>query len=180
MDIVVGKQDFLYLGAAIIRFMAMNTGFTPQFSLDELYISPVSAERYFDSVTGQALYRPVERNMSPTGIHLMDRFLQIVCLSEHYTVNTLRNKLGVEMREFSVFCLLLTGMEYESLHEAIRLRLADDLLRFTDMEMRDVARRCGYSDYSGLFKLFERKYKRSVGDRQRQLRKRGDVGRWRI
>ena len=84
------------------------------------------------------------------------------------------------MREFSVFCLLLTGMDYESLHEAIRLRLADDLLRFTDLEMRDVARRCGYSDYSGLFKLFERKYKRTVGDRQRQLRKRGDVGRWRI
>ena len=160
--------------------MDMNTGFTPQFSLDQLYISPFTAERYFDSETGKALYRPVERNMSPTGIHLLDRFLQIVCLSEHYTVNTLRNKLGVEMREFSVFCLLLTGMEYESLHEAIRLRLADDLLRFTDLEMRDVARRCGYSDYSGLFKLFDKKYKCSVGDRQRHVRKRGDVGRWRI
>ena len=160
--------------------MDMNTGFTPQFSLDDLYISPFSAERYFDTVTGKALYRPVERNMSPTGVHLLDRFLQTVCLSEHYTVNTLRNKLGVEMREFSVFCLLLTGMDREQLQDAIRLRLADDLLRYTDLEMRDVARRCGYSDYSGLFKLFDKKYKCSVGDRQRHVRKRGDVGRWRI
>ena len=162
--------------------MDMNTGFTPQFTLDQLYISPFSAERYFDSETGKALYRPVERNMSPTGVHLLDRFLQIMCTSQSYSSSphAWETRLGVPMSDFTAMCRLLTGMDREQLQDAIRLRLADDLLRYTDLEMGDIARRCGYSDYSGLFKLFDKKYKCSVGDRQRHVRKRGDRGRWRL
>jgi hypothetical protein len=65
----------------------MNTDFSPQFSLDELYISPFSAKRYYDLDTCQAHYRPVERNLAPTGVKLMDRFLQLTCTSKSYSAH---------------------------------------------------------------------------------------------
>lgn len=158
----------------------MVTEFSPQFTLDDLYISPFTAERYYDDKTGEPIYRPVERNITPTRIHMMDAYLQIVCTSKSYTRNTLEQRLGVPLIEFSVMCRLLTGLPQDELHDALRLRLADDLLRYTSLDLRDIAFRCGFSAYSGLSKLFEKKYHCSVSERQKKVRGKNDEGRYRI
>ena len=158
----------------------MVTDFSPQFTLDDLYIRPFTAERYYDASSGQPCYKPIERNTTPTGVHMMDTFLQIVCTSRSYTRETIEQRLGVQLREFSVMCRLLTGLPLDELHDAIRLRLADDLLCYTSLELRDIASRCGFSGYSGLSKLFEKKYHCSVGDRQKRVRGKNDEGRYRL
>lgn len=160
--------------------MPMDATFTPQFKLEELYITPFTGKRYFDAQTGKAIYEPVERNMTPTGVHVLDTFLQCVCTSKRYTQRSLKERLGVPKQAFSGLCLLLTGMKFEELHEAIRLRVADDLLRYSTLEKKDIALRCGFSSHSAMYKAFQRIYKCGAGERQRHLRQPGDEGAWRV
>ena len=72
----------------------MKVAFTPQFKLEDLYITPFTGKRYFDPQTGKAYYKPVERNMTPTGVHMLDKFLQCVCTSKRYTLRSLQEQIG--------------------------------------------------------------------------------------
>lgn len=47
----------------------------PQWTLGELYISPFTARRRFDE-EGVMQYDPVERNLKPTGVEVMDHYLR--------------------------------------------------------------------------------------------------------
>lgn len=158
----------------------MANKFSPQFKLDDLYISPFTAERYFDAHTGKPYYKPIERNVTPTGVHMMDQYLLLACTSRSYTRRGLEAQLGVRLSEFSVMCRLLSGVGFVELQDAIRLRLADDLLRYTSLELRDIALRCGFANNSGLSKFFYKKYKCTPGYRQRCLRSKNDEGRFRL
>lgn len=154
----------------------MATDFVPQFKPEELYISPFKAVRYYEGATAKPHYRPLERNMSPTGVHLLDEFLRIVCTSGNYTLRSLELRLGGDIRDFSAMCRLLTGLSFSELHDVLRLRLADDLLRYTDFEVKEIAKYCGFANYSAMFKLFERTYKYAPGVRRLKLRRSGDLG----
>ena len=48
---------------------------TPQYTLDDLYITPFTRRRRYDE-EGRRYYVDVERNTSPTGIHVMDDYLR--------------------------------------------------------------------------------------------------------
>ena len=98
----------------------MKVAFTPQFKLEDLYITPFTGKRYFDPQTGKAYYKPVERNMTPTGVDMLDKFLQCVCTSKCYTLRSLQEQIGVSKQIFSGLCFPLTGLKFEELHEAIR------------------------------------------------------------
>ena len=154
----------------------MATDFVPQFKPEEIYISPFKGVRYYEGSTAKPRYRPVERNMSPTGVHLLDEFLRLVCTSGNYTQRSLELRLGGDIRDFSAMCRLLTGLSFSELHDAMRLRLADDLLRYTDFEVKKIAKLCGFGNYSAMFKLFERTYKYAPGVRRWKIRNSGDVG----
>lgn len=158
----------------------MKVAFTPQFKLEDLYITPFTGKRYFDPQTGKAYYKPVERNMTPTGVHMLDRFLQCVCTSKRYTLRSLQEQIGVSKQIFSGLCFPLTGLKFEELHEAIRLRVADDLLRYSTLEKKEIALRCGFSSNPAMYKMFQRVYKCGPGERQRHLRQPGDEGAWKV
>ena len=170
----------LYISAVIIIPKPMKVAFTPQFKLEDLYITPFTGKRYFDPQTGKAYYKPVERNMTPTGVHMLDRFLQCVCTSKSYTLRSLQEQIGVSKQIFSGLCFPLTGLKFEELHEAIRLRVADDLLRYSTLEKKDIALRCGFSSNPAMYKMFQRVYKCGPSGRQRHLRQPGDEGAWRV
>ena len=148
----------------------MKVAFTPQFKLEDLYITPFTGKRYFDPQTGKAYYKPVERNMTPTGVHMLDRFLQCVCTSKCYTLRSLQEQIGVSKQIFSGLCFPLTGLKFEELHEAIRLRVADDLLRYSTLEKKEIALRCGFSSNPAMYKMFQRVYKCGPGQRQNSKR----------
>ena len=158
----------------------MKVAFTPQFKLEDLYITPFTGKRYFDPQTGKAYYKPVERNMTPTGVHMLDTFLQCVCTSKCYTLRSLQEQIGVSKQIFSGLCFPLTGLKFEELHEAIRLRVADDLLRYSTLEKNDIALRCGFSSNPAMYKMFQRVYKCGPGQRQKHLRQPGDEGAWKV
>jgi len=93
----------------------------PQWTLDEVYISPFTARRRYDE-EGVMHYDAVERNTAPTGVEVMDHYLRR--LSEGKDV------------------VILTGMKGQDFRMAYQLRLADDLLRYTDLPLAEVARLC--------------------------------------
>lgn len=179
-SIVMGSVKFIVNCAGNHLSMLITMDLKPQFSVDDLYISPFTAERRFDPMTGAVLYVPIERNLHPTGIHLMDRYLQCLCTSKCYTLRSLQDFVGVRLADFSVMCRLLTGMHHEALHEVIRQRLADDLLRYTSLPLMDIAKRCGFGNYPAMCKFFQRRLKCTPGERQRQIRRKGDLGRLRL
>lgn len=174
------SKNLLYFSAVIIIPKPMKVAFTPQFKLEDLYITPFTGKRYFDPQTGKAYYKPVERNMTPTGVHMLDRFLQCVCTSKCYTLRSLQEQIGVSKQIFSGLCFPLTGLKFEELHETIRLRVADDLLRYSTLEKKDIALRCGFSSNPAMYKMFQRVYKCGPGQRQRHLRQPGDEGAWKV
>jgi hypothetical protein len=49
---------------------------TPQFTLDELFITPFTEKKNFDPETGAPVWVPLERNFKPTGIHVFDEFIE--------------------------------------------------------------------------------------------------------
>ena len=156
----------------------MKDIFIPQFKVEDLYISPFKTERHFHPDTGKVVYVPIEQNLTPTGVHLFDHFLQIICLSRKFSYRNISSKLGVPMRDFTGMTYVLTGMSMEEIYLALRMRLADDLLRYTELPLVEISERCGFGTVQGMYKMFQKAYKTTPTLRQIGLRNKGDAGRY--
>jgi AraC-like DNA-binding protein len=158
----------------------MEYKFPPQFKLEDLYISPFKYQRFFDPESGLTHYEPLERNLTPTGVNLLDTYLQIMCTSSAYSQLMVQARFGVTSEQLCTLCLLLTGMTHDKLQLAISLRVADDLLRYTSLSMRDIGRRCGFASGVGLTRVIQRHYNCTPLERRKALRKKNDEGKFAI
>jgi len=150
----------------------------PQWSLDTTYITPFTARRRYDP-DGGVHYDPVERNLRPTGINVMDHYLQQLAEGTD-NVGAFCKIYGLRVEDLDSFFYILTGMPRADFRLAYQLRLADDLLRYTDMKLADVARRCGLGSHTNLCVMMRRHRHQSPTDRRRTLRQPGDAGRYRM
>ncbi|MBQ8224240.1 MAG: helix-turn-helix domain-containing protein [Bacteroides sp.] len=150
---------------------------TPQFTLEALYVSPFTARRSFDD-NGTTVYNPIERRTAPSGIDLLDSYVR------HLTTGGRREyfcrSAGLTTGELSVFLQLLTGLTAVEFSRRYVLRLGTDLLRFTEMDVCDVAHRCGFSDAAIFYRLVRSAYKITPQEYHRRFRKKGDAGRYAI
>lgn len=150
----------------------------PQFPYEGLYISPFTARRRYDE-DGHVNYVPLERNLQPSGVRLIDEFA-VQLAGGNGSRGAFCRRMGITTTQLNTLFLLLTGISADGFRMYFCLRLADDLLRYTDMEVREIARRSGLGTSTNLFYTFRREYKCSATDRRYALRKKGDVGRYKL
>lgn len=150
----------------------------PQWTLDALYISPFTARRRYDE-DGTVHYDKIERNLSPSGVEVMDHYLRR--LSEgHDRVNDFCKIYGLRTEDVEALIYILTGMPGPEFRLAYQLRLADDLLRYTDLSLHEVARHSGLGSQSRFCVVIHRERKQTPKQRRFSLRQEGDVGRYKL
>lgn len=145
-------------------------------TLDELYIGPFTTVRRFDE-NGSPRYVALERRLKPTGIYAADALLQSFARGESVLVHIAR-QMGCTARDLSGMMRCLTGMPSDDFRLAYRLRLADDLLRFTALPLAEVARRSGFGSAHNLHVAMRRHHQQTPDERRHKLRRPGDEGRF--
>ena len=150
----------------------------PQFTFDELYITPFTLRRRY-SEDGRVTYVPVERNLQPTGIRVMDDLLRSMSAG-HTDVTAFSERYGARTSDIDSLIFLLTGMRGIDFRQAYQLRMADELLRYTSLGVVDIARRCGFGSRTNLYFAYQRDLRTTPSDRREKLRQQGDEGRYKI
>ncbi|WP_455621617.1 hypothetical protein [Parabacteroides sp.] len=151
----------------------------PQFTLEDLYISPLAFRRRYTE-EGVVEYIPVEREMSPSGVEVMDAYLRRLAAGDS-NLGRFCKCYGARTGDMDSLCFLLTGMTGAEFRLRYMVRLADDLLRYTSMTLDEVARRSGHGKRVNLFFAYKRDYGVSPLERRNQLRASpADVGRFRL
>lgn len=152
----------------------------PQFTLDVLYRMPFREVREFDPETGEARYSRIEREPERSGVWMMDELLAWLDAGAPGTVQQFCEKRGLGYADLSGLVFCLTGMSGEDFRLTYQMRMADDLMRYTSMRLDEVARRSGIGSPLNLNQSYQREFAMPPGERRRQLRKKGDVGRYRL
>ena len=150
----------------------------PQYTLDQLYISPFTRRKRWDE-DGHWQYIAVERNLNPTGITVMDDYLRYLA-SGNSDMQAFADRYGLKREEVGAMVFILTGIRGIRFRQLYQMRLVDDLLRYTDMDKKEVARRSGLGSENNMYLALRREYNMGIGERRRFLRKEGDVGRFAI
>lgn len=145
-------------------------------TLDELYISPFKSIRYFDN-NGTAKYKPLERNLHPTGIYAADLLLQSLSLG-HGSLTALAKRLGCSNRDISGLIRCLTGQPSDHFRTEYRKRLVTDLLRYTSLPLSEVAAHSGIGLKRNLHLFVNRHFGCTPDDLRTRLRTLGDEGRY--
>ena len=152
----------------------------PQFGLEELYRMPFAERREFDPQSGAARYFPIEREPQRSGVRMLDELLAWLDAGSPGTVAQFCEKRGLGYADLSGLVFCLTGMSGEDFRLTYQMRMADDLMRYTSMRLDEVARRSGIGSPLNLNQSYQREYAMPPGERRRLLRKKGDVGRYRL
>lgn len=152
---------------------------TPQFAFDDLYITPFTHRRTTDEF-GNVVYYPIEgRNLAPTGVAVMDDWLRHLH-EGRADVAAFCARYNARTSDLDSLVFLLTGLSNLDFRTRWQLRTADALLRYTKMSVEDIARRSGMGTRNNMYFIYEREFNLSPTERRRQLREKGDVGRFAI
>lgn len=158
------------------RIMKRELRTKPQFKPEELYISPFSQRKSY-SEDGQWKYVPMERNTKPTGLNIMDEYLAYLAAGKT-DLQAFADRHGLKPEEVGAMVFILTGIKGQRFRQLYQLRLADDLLRHTDLPFDEVARRSGLGSPNNMYLALRREYNMSATERRLFLRKEGDPGRF--
>lgn len=160
------------------KIVARELKSEPQFKLEQLYITPFTSRKRFDE-DGRWVYVPVERNTKPTGINIMDDYLRYLSAGRS-DMRAFAERHGLRTEEVAALVFILTGTKGVRFRQLYQMRLADDLLRFTDLPFDEVARRSGLGSPNNLYLTLRREYNMSVSERRQFLQQEGDAGRFKI
>lgn len=149
-----------------------------QFTLEQLYISPFTARRRYDE-DGNVSWVPLERNTEPTGIWVMDHYLQFLMRGGFYRPKFCEQE-GVTQAQLAALVSVLTGMSIIEFQQRYVLMVADELLRYTSLTLDHIAHHYGGIDATNLCRLYKKYYRTTPGRRREHLRKQGDEGRYRV
>ena len=75
---------------------------------------------------------------------------------------------------------ILTGLKGALFRQRYQARLADDLLRYTDLPLAEIARRSGLGSQINLYQALRRDCNMSATERRHFLRQEGDEGRFEL
>lgn len=150
----------------------------PQYTLEDLFISPFRQKRRYDE-EGRWRYVPIERRTAPTGIRVMDDFLNYLAEGQS-DMQAFADRHGLKTEEVAALVFILTGMKGVRFRQLYQIRLVDELLRYTDLPFDEVARRSGLGSPNNMYLALRREYNMSASERRLFLRKEGDAGRYKL
>lgn len=151
----------------------------PQFKFEDLYISPFKWQRKY-SEDGKVSYVEMERRMEPTGIRIFDAYLQYLAQGGSDDLQVFADQHGLRREDIDSMVFVLTGMRGVDFRMKFQVRMADELLRYTDMTVAEVARRSGIGSANNLYLTYKREFNLAPGYRRLRIRQEGDVGRYRL
>lgn len=151
----------------------------PQFKFEDLYISPFRWRRKY-SEDGKVTYVETERQMTPTGIRMFDAYLQYLAQGGSDDLQKFADLHGLRREDIDSMVFILTGMRGVDFRMKFQVRMADELLRYTDMTVAEVARRSGIGSANNLYLTYKREFNLAPGYRRLRIRQEGDVGRYKI
>ena len=152
----------------------------PQLTLEGLYRMPFTEAREFDPQTGEAHYHPIQWPQERSGIRMLDELLAWLDAGAPGTVLHFCETRGLRYQDLDGLVFCLTGMTGEDFRLTYQMRMADDLMRYTQMTLAQVARRSGIGSPLNLNQSYRREYDITPGERRKQLRRKGDPGRYRL
>jgi len=150
----------------------------PQFKFDDLYITPFTHRRRF-SEDGEMQYVPLERNLNPTGIRVMDDFVRFLS-GGGSDVKVFCKRHGARVGDIDAIVFLLTGMRGVDFRYAYQRRMADEMLRYTSLPVADIARLCGYGTRTNFYFAYMRDCGCPPSERRQQLQQPKDKDLYRI
>lgn len=150
----------------------------PQFKLDDVYISPLRQRRRY-SEDGYVSYVEMERRTEPTGIRIFDAYLQYLSQGGS-DMQAFADLHGLKREDIDSLVFVLTGMRGVDFRMAYQVRMADELLRYTDLTVAEVSKRAGIGSANNLYLTYKREFGIAPGYRRLQMRKEGDVGRYKL
>ena len=150
----------------------------PQFGLDDVYITPLRQKRRY-SEDGYVSYVEVERQTQPTGIRIFDDYLQYLSKGES-DMQAFADRHGLKREDIDSLVFVLTGMRGVDFRMAFQVRMADELLRYTDLRLDEVSRHAGFGSANNLYLTYKREFNIAPGERRQQLRQEGDVGKYKL
>ena len=158
----------------------------PQFTLDELYRSPLTEERCYESAGGGAK-KPqlnvsyVERKLPEvrlTGIRVMDEYVSYLAAGGS-DMSAFCEERGLRYNDIDSLVFVLTGMRGIDFRQQYQLKMMNELLRYTSITPAEVARRSGIGSVNNLYLISKREYGEAPVVHRRRIRKPGDEGRYR-
>ena len=150
----------------------------PQFKFEDVYITPLRQKRRY-SEDGSVSYVEFQRNTTPTGFHIFDAFLQYMTAGNS-DLQVFAKLHGIRLDDIDSMVFLLTGMRGIDFRQKYQVKMADQLLRFTDMTVAEVAKRSGIGSPNNLYLAYKREFNLAPGYRRQSLRKPGDAGRYKL
>lgn len=150
----------------------------PQYTVDALYISPFTLRRQFTS-EGVRYYVPVERNLAPSGIEILDSYLNYLTRGNSST-GAFCKSYGISTSDIDSLCFLLTGLSGRKFKQLYQDKLLDELLRYTNLPLDKVAPLCGLGSASNLYLTCVRDFGMSPGERRYRNRSRKDIDLFRL
>ena len=150
----------------------------PQFKFDDVFITPLRLKRRYTE-DGNMSYVEFERKKAPTGIRLFDAYLQYLTAGES-DLHVFADRYGIKLTDIDSMVFVLTGMRGIDFRQKYQVRIADQLLRWTDMSIAEVAKRSGIGSAYNLYLTFKREFNLAPGYRRQRIRKPGDVGKYKL
>jgi AraC-like DNA-binding protein len=150
----------------------------PQFKFEDMYITPLRQQRHYAD-DGYVSYVEIERRTEPTGIRLFDAYLQYLTAGGS-DLQAFADRHGLKLTDIDSMVFVLTGMRGVDFRQKYQVRMADELLRFTDMSIAEVAKRSGIGSANNLYLTYKREFNLAPGYRRQRIRKPGDVGKYKL
>lgn len=123
-----------------------------QFNLEKLYTSPFTHERKFRP-DGSCYWEKLTNQIPVTGIDALDDFLRHL-RSGNRLVKNIASRMGITAAELNAFLKILTGQTASEFIRLYMVRQAQQMLKYTDLNVDDIARQCGFNNNSNLTQSF--------------------------
>ena len=153
---------------------AMNI--KPKYTFDMLYVSPLTKKLGFDEQKLRTIYVEREQKRVRTGLEVIDMVVDALMTGRDPADIPWRQ--GIDYAKMSATMKLLTGMTIVEMRTLWRARVAGELLRYTELPLKEVMRRCGYTSAPSFSRLVSKTYGSSPLKLRKLSRERGDIGKF--
>ena len=150
----------------------------PQFTVQQLFVSPFATMRRYHE-DGTYEYVPLPDTRIHTGLDVFDEMISLmsrrVCSAGQLAV-----RLGVKGPDLNGLVRIATGLCLSEFVAAWQLLMADELLRYTDLRMTEIARYCCMGNGVNFTNRIVRAHKCPPLTRRWHLRQKNDLGRFKL
>lgn len=156
--------------------------FEPQYTVEQFWCSPFREKRRY-ATDGDRTWTewdalPADGPVK-TGVRIFDEWIAYIA-EGHSEVKAFCKGYGLSATDINSITFVLTGLTTQAFLLKYRLKTLDMLLRYTDMDVKEVARRSGFGSPNNLFLTCKREWNQAPMQRRHTIQKPGDVGRYRL